>query len=140
VFNTVKDAVSATKANASVIYVPPPAAARAILDAIEAEVELVVCITEGPFSDLHLLFNLAARHRVELTPLMTAFALYFLFLSCRHSSAGHGARESCTEDGWRQDASHWAQLSWNHQAWRVQGQTPNIVLARTCGEVPTHMC
>jgi succinyl-CoA synthetase alpha subunit len=47
VFNTVKEAVDATKANASVIYVPPPAAARAILDAIEAEVELVVCITEG---------------------------------------------------------------------------------------------
>lgn len=47
VFNTVKEAVESTKANASVIYVPPPAAARAILDAIEAEVELVVCITEG---------------------------------------------------------------------------------------------
>ena len=47
VFNTVKEAVDGTKANASVIYVPPPAAARAILDAIEAEVELVVCITEG---------------------------------------------------------------------------------------------
>ena len=47
VFNTVQEAVTATKANASVIYVPPPAAARAILDAIEAEVELVVCITEG---------------------------------------------------------------------------------------------
>jgi succinyl-CoA synthetase alpha subunit len=47
VFNTVREAVSSTKANASVIYVPPPAAAQAILDAIEAEVELVVCITEG---------------------------------------------------------------------------------------------
>jgi succinyl-CoA synthetase alpha subunit len=47
VFNTVKEAVDGVKANASVIYVPPPFAARAILDAIEAEVELVVCITEG---------------------------------------------------------------------------------------------
>lgn len=47
VFNTVKEAVDATKPHASVIYVPPPAAARAILDAIESEIELVVCITEG---------------------------------------------------------------------------------------------
>ena len=47
VFNTVRQAVEQTKANASVIYVPAPFAGRAILEAIEAEVELVVCITEG---------------------------------------------------------------------------------------------
>lgn len=47
VFDTVQDAVDATGANASVIYVPPPFAAEAILEAINAEVELVVCITEG---------------------------------------------------------------------------------------------
>jgi succinyl-CoA synthetase alpha subunit len=47
VFDTVADAVGKTGANASVIYVPPPFAADAILEAIDAEVELIVCITEG---------------------------------------------------------------------------------------------
>ncbi len=47
VFDTVADAVDATQANASVIYVPPPMAADAILEAVDAEVPLVVCITEG---------------------------------------------------------------------------------------------
>ena len=47
VFNTVADAVASTGANASVIYVPPPFAADAILEAIDCEVELAICITEG---------------------------------------------------------------------------------------------
>lgn len=47
VFDTVADAAEKTGANASVIYVPPPFAADAILEAIDAEIELVVCITEG---------------------------------------------------------------------------------------------
>ena len=47
VFDTVKEAVSSTKANASVIYVPPPFAADSILEAIDANLDLIVCITEG---------------------------------------------------------------------------------------------
>jgi succinyl-CoA synthetase alpha subunit len=47
VFDTVADAVAKTGANASVIYVPPPFAADAILEAIDAKLPLVVCITEG---------------------------------------------------------------------------------------------
>ena len=47
VFNSVKDAVTATNANASMIYVPAKFAANAIIEAINASIEIIVCITEG---------------------------------------------------------------------------------------------
>eukprot|EP01037_Dinobryon_pediforme_P004353 gene4353-4401_t len=47
VFDTVYECVEKTRANASVIYVPPPFAADAILEAIDAELPLIICITEG---------------------------------------------------------------------------------------------
>src|SRR6266850_8481324 len=47
IFNTVHDAVKSTGANASVIFVPPPFAADAVMEAADAGLALVVCITEG---------------------------------------------------------------------------------------------
>ncbi|MFO0676739.1 MAG: succinate--CoA ligase subunit alpha [Polyangiaceae bacterium] len=61
VFNTVKQAVKQTGANTSVIFVPPPGAADAILEAFDAGLELVVCITEGvPVMDM-----IKVRHVLE---------------------------------------------------------------------------
>ncbi len=53
IFDTVSQAVEATRPNASVIYVPPPFAADAIMEAVDAGIELVICITEGvPVNDM----------------------------------------------------------------------------------------
>ncbi len=64
VYNTMHDAVKHTGANASVIFVPPPGAADAILEAADAGVSLIVCITEGiPVMDM-LKVRRALEHRL----------------------------------------------------------------------------
>ena len=63
VFNTMRDAVRETQANASVIYVPPPFAADSILEAADAGIALIVCITEGiPVLDM---LNIKAALNIE---------------------------------------------------------------------------
>jgi succinyl-CoA synthetase alpha subunit len=53
IFDTVSDAVAGTAANATVIYVPPPFAADAIMEAADAGIPLIICITEGvPVRDM----------------------------------------------------------------------------------------
>jgi succinyl-CoA synthetase alpha subunit len=67
VFNTVADAVSKTGANASVIFVPPPFAADAILEAVDAGLPLAVCITEGiPTLDMMRALTVVRPSRTRL--------------------------------------------------------------------------
>jgi succinyl-CoA synthetase alpha subunit len=67
IFNTVAQAAKATQANTSVIYVPPPFAADAIMEAADAELPLVVCITEGvPVLDMTKVYAFVQDKGVRL--------------------------------------------------------------------------
>jgi len=67
VFNTMQEAVDATGADATVIFVPPPYAGDAIMEAADADVELIVCITEGiPTLDMVRVWEFLQRHRSRL--------------------------------------------------------------------------
>jgi succinyl-CoA synthetase alpha subunit len=67
VFNTVDEGVRATGANASVIFVPPPYAADAILEAVDAQLPLVICITEGiPVLDMVRVADVLNRSKTRL--------------------------------------------------------------------------
>jgi len=67
IFDTVADAKQKTGANASLIFVPPPFAADAILEAVDADLDLVVCITEGiPITDMMAVRQLLNASRTRL--------------------------------------------------------------------------
>jgi len=67
VFNTVEDAVKATGANASVIFVPPPGGADAVMEAADAGLDLAVCITEGiPTIDMMRALTVVRRNGMRL--------------------------------------------------------------------------
>ncbi len=67
VFNTVADAVEKTNANTSVIYVPPQFAADAIYEAVDAKIELVICITEGiPANDMMKVYAYVKKRGARL--------------------------------------------------------------------------
>ena len=67
VFNSVKEAKDITGANASMVFVPPPFARDALLEAIEAEIELIVCITEGiPVADMMVVKKALAGSKSRL--------------------------------------------------------------------------
>src|SRR4030095_10798399 len=68
VFNTVADAVKATGANASVIFVPPPGGADAVMEAADAGLPLAVCITEGiPTLDMMRAMTIVREKKMRLT-------------------------------------------------------------------------
>ncbi len=101
VFNTVADAVQSTGANASVIYVPPPYAADAILEAAAAGIKVIVCITEGiPVLDMLRVKNVLTRSHPDtvligpncpgvITPASARSA------SCRATSTSRARSVSC---------------------------------------------
>ena len=67
VFNTVEEAVAKTKANSSVIYVPPVFAIDAIYEAVDAGIKTIVCITEGlPANDMMKIYEYIKKHDVRL--------------------------------------------------------------------------
>tara|TARA_B100000941_G_scaffold93579_1_gene64973 strand:- start:208 stop:1083 length:876 start_codon:yes stop_codon:yes gene_type:complete len=67
VFNSVEDAVEKTEANTSIIFVPPPFAAEAVIEASYAGIKLVVCITEGvPVQDMVKVKNVLKRNNTRL--------------------------------------------------------------------------
>lgn len=83
VFDTVEQAVKAVKPDASVIYVPPPFAADAIIEAIKAQISLIVCITEGiPQQDMVKVRSSAVCDQNQIK---IYFTYYFLLLIIRLS-------------------------------------------------------
>src|SRR5210317_1934849 len=67
VFNSVQEAVDKTRANASVIYVPPPFAVDAIYEAVDAGIKMIICITEGvPANEMMKVYQYVKENDVRL--------------------------------------------------------------------------
>lgn len=101
VFNTVADAVQSTGANASVIYVPPPFAADAILEAAAAGIKVIVCITEGiPVLDMLRVKNVLTRSYPDTvligrTARVSSPRVSARSASCRATSTSRARSASC---------------------------------------------
>ena len=86
IFKSVQEAMDKVKPDASVIYVPPPAAAAAIIEAIEAQVPLAVCITEGiPQHDMVKVCRCALCAFFFYSEHSSLSCCYFFSLRCAHS-------------------------------------------------------
>ena len=100
VFDTVRDAVQETGADVSMIYVPAPFAADAILEAADAGIELIVCITEGiPVNDMvrvkAALAGYGSAARSARTARASSRRANARSASCRASSTSRAASASC---------------------------------------------